>query len=111
MFLRGCLPYPTSPVLRFQEIAFVISFATSDVALFRAYHLEVRVRFVSRADQMIVISWHFSLFTRLAYSASASVSETNTILYPPRANISFRKYFFRGQIKLVAVTCDMSQRT
>lgn len=37
-----------------------------------------RVRFVSRADQMKVISWYFSVITMPGYSASGSLSETNT---------------------------------
>jgi len=44
--------------------------------LSRAYHLEVRVGFVSRIDQMIVISWHFSTFTRLVCLAFQKLERT-----------------------------------
>jgi hypothetical protein len=60
-----------------------ISFATSRNALPKGYYVEVRVGFVSMADLMTVISWHFSGFIRLTYSASESLSEANTNLYTP----------------------------
>jgi hypothetical protein len=44
-----------------------LCFAVSNDAMSRGYNMEVRVGFVGRADQIIVISWHLSVFTRVAY--------------------------------------------
>jgi hypothetical protein len=62
----------------------LLSSATSNDALPRGCHLEVRVEFVSIADLMTLISWLFSGFIRHAYLASTSLSEANTNLYPQK---------------------------
>lgn len=67
------------------------SFAISDDVLPRDYHIVVRVEFVSRADQMIEISWHFSVFAELVHLASASLPAKNTNFHlpPPDRLITF----------------------
>jgi hypothetical protein len=80
------------------------SFAISD-AIFSRGITQWLVSFVRRADQMIEISWHFSVFTKLTYSAFAYHHYGFVGTFLMSMQLSSLKYSDIATRFLVAVYC------